>query len=131
MAAGDLSMEAVARRSLERSIGNGWRHVSLAAHGMNHEVCLVHPPSGLQVIGSAAPWEGVEWIHASIAHRDRDPSYAELTALHAAVFGRERYSFQVFAPADRHVNIFAHALHLWGRADGVNPLPDFGAFGTI
>lgn len=127
----DLSMEAAARRSLERSIGGGWRHVDLTAFGLHHDVCLVHAASGLQVIASVAEWAGAEWIHASIAHRDRDPLYSELRALHAAVFGSDRYAFQVFAPEDRHVNLQEHAIHLWGKVDGTNPLPDFGVAGTI
>lgn len=76
--------------------------------------------------------DGVEWIHASIAFADRDPTYEELTVLHRGVFGRRRWAYQVFAPTARHVNIHEHALHLWGRADGTPVLPDFGAaFGSI
>jgi hypothetical protein len=84
------------------------------------------------VIVSQAPWDnGVEWIHASVSHETRMPTYGDLDALKAGVYGPHRYAFQVFAPADRHVNIHARALHLWGRADGKSPLPDFGVMGTI
>jgi hypothetical protein len=83
------------------------------------------------VIVTQASHDGIEWIHASIAWTERLPTYAELALLGLAVFGRERYAYQVFAPASRHVNIHEHALHLWGRADGVNVLPDFGRDGTI
>lgn len=74
---------------------------------------------------------GVDWIHASLAWPDVMPTYGDLTALHRAVFGRRRWSYQVFAPDSRHVNIHNYALHLWGRADGKNVLPDFGVEGTI
>lgn len=84
------------------------------------------------VIVSQAPWDdGIEWIHASISNEVRMPTYGELAALKAGVFGPDRFAFQVFAPDDRHVNIHQHALHLWGRADGKSPLPDFGVMGTI
>lgn len=84
------------------------------------------------VIVTQAPWDdGIEWLHASIARQHRMPTYDELAALKAGVFGPERYAFQVFAPADRHISIHAHALHLFGRADGKSPLPDFGVMGTI
>jgi len=81
----------------------------------------------------ASAWDeddGVTWIHASIARDDRIPNYDELALLHRAVFG-DRWAYQVFAPADHHINIHSNALHLWGRADGVPMLPNFGARGTI
>lgn len=80
---------------------------------------------------SGQPDDPTEWIHTSIAFADRDPTYADLVTLHRAVFGRKRFAYQVFAPASSHVNIHAHALHLWGRADGAAVLPDFGRLGTI
>lgn len=83
------------------------------------------------VIVSQAPHDGAEWVHASIAREQFMPTYSDLTRLHLAVFGSERYAFQVFAPRAEHVNIHARALHLWGRADGVSPLPAFGKEGTI
>ncbi len=83
------------------------------------------------VIVTQAEHDGAEWIHASIARENHMPTYADLARLHAAVFGPERFAFQVFAPRSEHVNIHARALHLWGRADGTSPLPAFGASGTI
>ena len=83
------------------------------------------------VIVTQADHDGVEWIHASIARENVFPSYADLARLHKAVFGPRRFAYQVFATDERHVNIHAKALHLWGRADGRNVLPDFGQFGTI
>jgi hypothetical protein len=50
------------------------------------------------VIVSQASHDDVEWIHASIAWVDIDPTYAELTLLQRAVFGRNRWAYQVFAP---------------------------------
>jgi hypothetical protein len=74
--------------------------------------------------------DDTEWIHASIA-RDHTPTYDDLVALHDAVWPRGGYAYQVFVPPEKHVNIHTHALHLWGRRDGANVLPDFGRFGTI
>jgi hypothetical protein len=83
------------------------------------------------IIVTVADWNDVEWVHASIAHVDRMPDYPDLVRLHRAVWGSAGFAYQVFAAADEHVNIHKHALHLWGRLDGSNVLPDFGAFGTI
>lgn len=70
------------------------------------------------------------WLHASISRRDRIPSYDDLVALHKSIWP-DGWSYQVFAPPRAHVNIHAHALHLWGRLDGRAELPNFGAHGTI
>ena len=83
------------------------------------------------VLVSQADFDDAEWIHASIARENHMPSYDDLTALKRGVFGPDRYAFQVFPPIARHVSIHTRALHLWGRADGASPLPDFGRFGTI
>lgn len=91
---------------------------------------LVDRARGRSVVVSAAPIDGTTWVHASIAGRDEMPTYDDLVQLHAAVFG-DRYAYQVFAPADQHVNIHAHALHLWGRADGLPAMPEYGQWGTI
>lgn len=72
-----------------------------------------------------------EYVHASIAWEDRDPTYAELVQLHRAVWGKTGWAFQVFAPTSDHVNIHSHALHLWGRLDGTRMHPNFGMHGTI
>lgn len=80
---------------------------------------------GSIVITQAPRSDGNEWLHASLAWRNVMPSYDELQLLHRAVFGRRRYSYQVFAPESQHVNIHEHALHLFGRVDGTDALLDF------
>jgi len=82
------------------------------------------------VIVSCADHDGHDWVHASIA-RLAMPTYDDLVTLHAAAWPRGGYAYQVFAPPDRHVNIHARALHLWGRRDGTNALPDFAPYGSI
>lgn len=86
--------------------------------------CLRELEGRSSVIVSCAPHDGDEWVHASIARPDRMPDYADLKALHAAVFD-EGWAYQVFAPPSDHVNIHEHALHLFGRLDGKPALPDF------
>jgi hypothetical protein len=92
---------------------------------------LVNRDRSSSVIVTCADWDHGDWVHASIAHTDRDPTYAELTLLHRAVWQGRGFAYQVFAPDDRHINIHEHALHLWGRLDGYNALPDFSEWGTI
>ena len=103
-------------------------------HGPCGVAVRLYASSGVcngSVIVSQAEHDGAEWIHASIAREGHMPSYADLVRLKEAVFGPDRYAFQVFPPASQHVNIHARALHIWGRADGASPLPEFGSLGTI
>ena len=87
-------------------------------------------PTMTVIVSVADHDDGTDWIHASVARPDRLPSYFDLVALHKAIWP-DGFAFQVFATDERHVNIHHRALHLWGRADGANVLPDFGAEGTI
>ena len=82
------------------------------------------------IIVTCADHDGDDWIHASIAHTDRLPTYDELKLLHYAAFG-DGWSYQVFPPKEEHVNIHAYALHLWGRLDGKPALPNFAEYGSI
>lgn len=76
---------------------------------------------------------GREWVHASVSHPDRIPTYDELTRLHRAVWGQTGHAYQQFVPVAEHVNLHPFALHLWGRLDGKPALPDLldGIRGTI
>jgi hypothetical protein len=112
-------------KAVERSLGRPWEWSTFGPDGI-----IGQAPAGRSVIATVASHDGVEWIHTSVARTDRLPSYHDLTGLHAAVWG-DGYAYQMFVPASRHVNIHGFALHLWGRADGRNVLPDFGAEGTI
>jgi len=80
---------------------------------------------GSMIVTQAEYPDGSEWLHASLAWADRDPTYRELAAMKAVVFGRRRPAYMVLPPESEHVNIHEHALHLYGRADGVPQLPDF------
>lgn len=91
---------------------------------------LLHNNGTTSVIVTASDFDGVEYIHASVADSDEMPTYWDLALLHKAVF-REGYAYQVFAPPAQHVNIHPNALHLWGRVDGAPVLPEFGLAGTI
>lgn len=91
---------------------------------------MLHQNGSASVIVTAADFDGVEYIHASVADSDEMPTYWDLALLHKAVF-KDGYAYQVFAPPVQHVNIHPNALHLWGRADGAAVLPEFGLAGTI
>jgi hypothetical protein len=85
-----------------------------------------HESSATSVIWSAQrEKDGRVWLHASMAHPDRIPTWDELKILKAWLVTDDRYAYQVLPPASRYVNVHPHVLHLWAVIDGPEPLPDF------
>lgn len=82
----------------------------------------------LSVIQSIAPknyyGDGRTWLHASIAHPDRMPTYRELAELKRLFVGEDRRAIMVLPPKAEHVNIHEHCLHLYCCLDD-SLLPDF------
>lgn len=79
----------------------------------------------LYVIGSIFDYgDGKFWLHLSISHRKRIPSYGELVYLKKHWAGDDRKCIMVFPPKPEHVNIHPHCLHLFCCLDD-DPLPDF------
>lgn len=98
----------------------GWRKIVDSIDGAKYR-----GPKGLTVIVSAAVEEDDKpWLHVSVAHRDRLPSYEELKLVKAFFIGRDKYAIQVFSPESKHVNIHPNCLHLWCCLSS-NPIPDF------
>jgi hypothetical protein len=88
-------------------------------------------PQRCSIIVSQHVFDDQDWLHASIYLGDQTtPTHEDMTMLHRAVFGRRRHAWQCFVPADQHVNL-KEVLHLYGRVDGRNVLPDFRIFGQI
>lgn len=113
---------------------DGWRFLAVDGETLVGEVLATvsdHEIGSRHDIGYVDVSK-VEIIHASIVVLARMPTYDEMVLLHHAVFGAERWAYQVFAPSDRHVNIHSGALHLWGRLDGEPMMFDFSSVtGTI
>jgi hypothetical protein len=125
----------------------GLRVVAYSAFGIRGiKILMEHVPHDMimtEYIVTEAPQPigdelGNMWMHASVVKWEKKPNgkqlmptYEDLALLHRAIFGRKRYAYQVFVPEKVHVNIHPMALHLWGRVDGTNELPDFGISGSI
>ena len=107
---------------------SNWQHIGTDGGVLAKFRCARRQQS---VLVSAALMDGVVWVHASISGMDL-PTYADLVALKAWVFGSDGIACQVFPQKSQHVNIHPHCLHLWGPLDpGDWPLPHFGQEGTI
>jgi hypothetical protein len=64
------------------------------------------------------------WIHLSLAHPRRTPTWNELVGAKEFILGRDTYAYQVIPPRARYVDMHPHCLHLFHCID-CDPLPDF------
>jgi hypothetical protein len=73
--------------------------------------------------------DGHVWIHLSMAHRDRTPTWVELMEAKDWLVGTDRYAYQVAPPRSVYVNINPNVLHLFACLDMDTPdgriLPEF------
>lgn len=79
----------------------------------------------LFVIASiATEQDGKRWLHLSISHRNRMPTYEELTYLKRHWAGEDKKCIMILPEKQKHINIHPYALHLFHCLSG-DPLPDF------
>lgn len=65
------------------------------------------------------------WLHLSVSHRVRIPSWRELREAKELFLG-DREAYSVLPPQARYVNIHPHVLHLFALLDpAAVALPDF------
>ena len=82
------------------------------------------------IVSISVEEDGRWWLHASVSRTDMKlPTYADLKHLKHFTIGDDRTAYQVFPPADHHINL-AEVLHLWHRLEGPLPLPDFTRGGS-
>lgn len=88
-------------------------------------------PGSLYVMVGIGEWDGQTWLHVSLSHPNRIPSYGELKRCKECFVGKDKKAIQVFPPESEHVNINENCLHLWHRMDA-DCIPDFTkGMGTI
>lgn len=98
----------------------------MGGHGML-DGAWDNPKRMLRVLASIAPYgDDRVWLHLSISHRKRMPTYEELVYMKRHWAGENRKCIMVLPPKDEHVNIHPRCLHLYCCLDE-DPLPDFTA----
>lgn len=70
-------------------------------------------PDGMRVIVSLDPTPHGMLRHVSVSYADRDPSWADLRAVRAALFDPGRDVIQLLPRAGEYVNLHAHCFHLF------------------
>jgi hypothetical protein len=76
------------------------------------------------IVSCAEELDGRQWIHLSVSHRARIPTWEELVDCKEIFLG-QREAYQVLPPRERWVNIHPRVLHLFALHDGGTVLPDF------
>lgn len=68
--------------------------------------------------------DGRRWIHVSVSHPNRLPSWATMRAVKDIFLGKDCLALQLFPPESEWVNVHPYCLHLWRCLDDAG-LPDF------
>ncbi len=112
---------------LPRVVPASWRQIERRGDGAMY----VQSATRLSLIVAGEEHDGRRWLHMSMAHPDRLPTWPELVDAKEIFVGREEYAVQVIPPRSRYVNQHPFCLHLFTCVDG-HPLPDFtGGRGTL
>jgi len=109
----------------------GWRRVELGPDGAAY---LTGKATGLSaILSGATESDGKRWLHLSVAHRSRTPSWEEFRDAKLAFLG-DRYALSVLPPRAAYVNLNPRCLHCFALADpgAAWPLPEFsGVLGGV
>ena len=105
-----------------RVLPPAWKAVDVRRDGCAYR----NRTEGLSVIVSLGTEDdGRSWVHLSVSHKHRLPTWDEFVRVKELFLGRERLAIQVLAPRSEWVNIHPHVLHLWSCLDETRLLPDF------
>jgi len=98
-----------------------WRMVVLGEDGAKYENRAFKLRA---IVSCAEERDGRLWLHLSVSHRERLPSWREMVECKELFLGN-REAYQVVPPRERYVNIHPRTLHLFALLDGAPALPDF------
>lgn len=97
--------------------------------GFNFDFCFINRLDLRKVIVSCAkrPDDGNKrWLHVTVSHPHRMPTYKELTEVKRLFIGKDRKAIMVFPEQENHVNIHETCLHLWCCLDEWG-IPEFSS----
>ncbi|HBE17065.1 MAG TPA: hypothetical protein DDW51_05500 [Cyanobacteria bacterium UBA11367] len=106
---------------IPRFLPPGWKKLQIS----NLSPVAFSGPKALKVLMSVSVEEDNElWIHVSLSHRNRLPTYEEMKVVKSIFIGNEQDAIQIFPRLSNHVNIHPYCLHLWSCLNP-NKFPDF------
>lgn len=92
--------------------------------GADGAVYRSHAQSLCVILTCAVEQDRHAWLHLSLSHAARIPSWRELREAKEIFLG-DREAYQILPPKERYVNIHPHVLHLFARLVHDPVLPDF------
>ena len=98
----------------------GWRLLFRSEDGARWERIFT---GHTLILSGSVESDGRRWLHMSLAHPSRLPSWDELRSAKEWSLGDIK-AVQVLPPRREYVNIHPHCLHLFACIDA-DPLPDF------
>jgi hypothetical protein len=113
---------------LPHSLPADWRQIAGGHPGDDGAAYRNILTQATVIISAARERDGRNWIHFSIAHPVRMPTWNELVAAKELFLGQEVLAIQVIPPRSRYINLHPNCLHLWRCLDG-DPVPDFARGG--
>lgn len=117
-------------RQYLRPVPPGWQIVEDGRHLLWPGVAC-QAIDGLCVIASVdVKRDNKAWLHVSMSRKSRLPSYEDMARVKRLFIGDESTAYQIFPPANEHVNTHEFCLHLWCCIDG-RVTPDFRENGQI
>jgi hypothetical protein len=117
--------QRLSEQLVPRVLPAGWRELPGMAGGfINHQRHL----AALFSVEREA--DGKRWIHVSVSHRDRVPTWDELRGAKDWLLGKDRWAISIFPVEAEYVNHHPYVLHLWHCLDGA-VVPDMRKGGTI
>lgn len=106
-----------------RVLPASWREVKRVPDGAQY----FHAEARLSCILSCAfETDGRAWLHLSVKHQTRIPTWGELRICKEQFLG-DREAVQILPPKAKYINIHTHVLHLFALLSPTAPtgLPDF------
>ena len=105
-----------------RVLPPAWEEVERDVSGAKY---IARSRNLVAIVSGAFEQDGRAWLHLSVSHRNRVPTWQEL-AWCKQVFLGDREAYQVLPPRARYVNIHPTVLHVFALLDESDAaLPDF------
>jgi len=113
----------------ERPKPEGWSERSYEEHAKIAEGLVwasrifVRRSDGMLALLTVDEIDGKPWVHLSVSHKGRCPTYGDLAAARDAFLEPSLSAYQVFPAKAEHRNHMPFCLHLW-QPLGRDPFPD-------
>jgi hypothetical protein len=72
----------------------------------------------LKVLMTEEPHEGTKWLHVSVSHPERYPTWDEIHFVKDLFIGKDKDAVMILPEEKYYVNLHKNCFHLYHRLDG-------------